>query len=327
MGVPAMSRYDTYQSNAAEIPVMRRWIVRALVLSILLHGGLFVFFYSKQLENFGIAEMERLAPPIRVFKRVNIPKVPDDPAETRLKLPEKTPNVARLQLPREKPEATEVRVAPQNPDLPKTLVPDKPAANVSDMLAKVEAESRGAMEKEMNSIAGALIKDGPSSPRQPTLILPKSNKPGDGGAGDGEGIPGMQSIDAALQRTGPLPSGDKIGMPGGALFEHDQAVLLPEAMDELSKLAALIQRNPRATFSIEGHTDATGTPEYNLALSERRAAAVKTWLVEKFGITPERIATLGMGSTKLIVPADKSIDEQRPNRRVEIVIKTNRGAK
>jgi outer membrane protein OmpA-like peptidoglycan-associated protein len=319
-----MSRYDTYQSNAAEIPIMRRWIIRTLVLSVLLHAGLFTFFYSKKLENFGIAEMERLAPPVRVFKRVNIPQVPDDPAETRLKLPEKTPNVARLQLPKEKPEATEVRVAPQNPDLPKTLIPDKPAANVSDMLAKAEAESRGAMEKELNSIAGALIKEGTASPRQPTIILPKSNKPGDGGVGDGEGIPGMQSIDAALQRTGPLPAGDKIGMPGGALFEHDQAVLLPEAIDELSKLAALIERNPKATFSIEGHTDATGTPEYNLALSERRAAAVKAWLVEKFGIAPGRIQTLGLGSTKLIVPADKSIEEQRPNRRVEIVIKTNR---
>ncbi len=320
----AMSRYDTYQSNAAEIPVMRRWIVRALILSILLHGGLFVFFYSKQLENFGIAEMERLAPPVRVYKRVSIPKLPEDAAETRLKLPEKTPNVARLQLPKEKPEVSEVRVAPQNPDLPKSLVPDRPTPSISDTLAKVEAESRGAMEKELNSIAGALIKDGPSSPRQPTLLLPKSNKAGDGGVGDGEGIPGMQSIDAALQRTGPLPVGDKIGMPGGALFEHDQTVLLSEAMDELSKLAALIERNPKSTFSIEGHTDATGTPEYNQRLSERRADAVKAWLVEKFAIPPERIQTVGFGSSKLIVPSDKSIDEQRPNRRVEIVIKTNR---
>ena len=134
----------------------------------------------------------------------------------------------------------------------------------------------------------------------------------------------MQSIDAALQRTGPLPAGDKIGMPGGALFEHDQAVLLTEAIDELSKLAALVQRNPKAAFSIEGHTDATGTPEYNQRLSERRAEAVKAWLVEKFSIPSERIQTVGLGSSKLIVPADKSIEEQRPNRRVEIVIKTNR---
>jgi len=319
-----MSRYDTYQSNAAEVPVMRRWILRALAISMLMHGGLFVFFYSKKLENFGISEMERLAPPVRVFKRVTIPKMPEDPAETRLKLPEKAPNVARLQLPKERPEATEVRVAPQNPELPKSLVPDRPMASISDTMAKVEAESRGAMEKELNSIAGALIKEGVSSPRQPTMLLPKSNKPGEGGVGDAEGIPGMQSIDAALQRTGPLPAGDKIGMPGGALFEHDQAVLLTEAIDELSKLAALVQRNPKAAFSIEGHTDATGTPEYNQRLSERRAEAVKAWLVEKFSIPSERIQTVGLGSSKLIVPADKSIEEQRPNRRVEIVIKTNR---
>lgn len=319
-----MSRYDTYQSNAAEAPVMRRWIIRALLFSILFHGGLFVFFYSKQLENFGSAEMERLAPPLRVFKRVAIPKMPDDPAVTRLKLPEKTPNVARLQLPKEKPVVSEVRVAPQNPELPKNLINEKPTASISDTLAKAEAESRGSMERELNSIAGALIKEGQASPRQPVMILPNANKQGQGGLGDGEGIPGMQSIDEALQRTGPLPVGDKIGMPGGALFEHDKAALRPEAIDQLSKLAELVQRNENATFRIEGHTDATGTPDYNLRLSQRRAESVKAWLVEKFSIAPERIETIGMGSTKMIVPADKSIEEQQPNRRVEIVIKTNR---
>jgi flagellar motor protein MotB len=319
-----MSRYDTYQSNAAEAPVMRRWIIRALVLSILLHGGLFVFFYSKKLENFGLAEMEALAPPIRVFKRVNIPKIPDDPADARLKLPEKTPNVARLALPKEKPEVSEVRIAPQNPELPKEFAMEKPTASISDALAKAEAESRGSMEKELNSIAGALIKEGTGSPRQPTLLLPKSNKPGEGGLGDGEGIPGMQSIDAALQRTGPLPAGDKIGIPGGALFAHDQWELPAEAVVTLHKLGELVQRNPKATFSIEGHTDATGTAEYNQRLSERRAEAVKAWLVANLRIAPERIQTVGLGSSQLIVPAEKSIEEQQPNRRVEIVIKTNR---
>jgi len=86
----------------------------------------------------------------------------------------------------------------------------------------------------------------------------------------------------------------------------------------------LIRRNPKASFRIEGHTDATGTPEYNLELSKRRAEAVKAWLVQALHIDASRIETVGFGSSKLIVPADRSIDEQQPNRRVEIVIKTNR---
>ncbi len=303
---------------------MRRWVIRALIFSLLFHAGLFAFFYIKKLDNFGNMQMERLAPPLRVFKRVNIPKMPEDPAETRLKLPEKTPNIAKLQLPQDRPEVKEVRVAPQNPEMPREPMPEKPAANIAEAIARVEAQSRGEMERELKSIAGALIKDGPSSPRQPVIRVPASKKTGGGGAGDTEGIPGMQSIDAALQRTGPLPAGDKVGMSGGAIFEYDKADLRDDSIDNLRKLGELIERNPKATFSIEGHTDALGGAEYNQRLSERRAEAVKQWLVENFHVAPERIQTIGFGSSRLIVPADKSVEEQQPNRRVELVIKTNR---
>ncbi len=322
-----MSRYDIYQSNAAEVPIMRKWIIRALILSLLLHGGLFVFFQFKKLENFSIPQPERLSPPLRVFKQVKIPEIPKEPEETRLKLPDKVPNVAQLQVPLDKPQVEEVRLAPQVPEMPKPLLTEKPRAEATgaDLFAKVEAQSRGAMEKELNSISGSLLKDSPRSPRQPALNLPKSRKPGEGGAGNAEGIPGTMSIDRALEMTGPLPAGNKpIGMPGGALYDYNSADLKGEAIDQLQKLGELIKRNPKATFSIEGHTDATGTPEYNLTLSERRAEAVRDWLVTSMKIAPERIQTRGFGSSRLIVPGDKSIDEQAPNRRVEIVIKTNR---
>lgn len=318
-----MAHYDSYQSNAAEVPQMRKWVIWALIASLIFHGLLFSFFYVKTLENFGPSDAPRLAKPMRIYPRVTIPKLLDDPAEARLDIP-KIPNTTRLQVPTDRPEVSEVRAAPQLPELPKTLPVEKPVANISDLMAKAEAASRGAMDKELNSLAGSLIKEGgPRSPRQPVLNV-TPGKPGDGGAGDAEGIPGMQNIDAALARTGPLPVGDKIGMPGGALFQHDNFELRPESLDDLQKLGELLKRNPNATFSIEGHTDSTGSPEYNQALSERRAESVKAWLVSNLRIAPDRIQAYGFGSTKLIVPADKSIDEQQPNRRVEIVIKTNR---
>ena len=323
----SMSRYDIYQSNAAEVPIMRKWVVRALILSLLLHGGLFVFFQFKKLENFSVPHQERLSPPLRVFKQVKIPEIPKEPEETRLKLPDKVPNVAQLQVPLDKPQVEEVRLAPQAPEMPKPLLTEKPRAEATgaDLFAKVEAQSRGAMEKELNSISGSLLKDSPRSPRQPALNLPKSRKPGEGGAGNAEGIPGTMSIDRALEMTGPLPAGNKpIGMPGGALYDYNSADLKAEAIDQLQKLGELINRNPKATFSIEGHTDATGTPEYNQTLSERRAEAVRDWLVTAMRIAPERIQTRGFGSSRLIVPGDKSVEEQAPNRRTEIVIKTNR---
>ncbi|MEA3213835.1 MAG: hypothetical protein QOE70_6892 [Chthoniobacter sp.] len=331
-----MSRYDIYQSNAAEVPIMRKWVLRALIISLLLHAGLFVFFQFKKLENFGPAP-ERLARPLRLFKRVTIPEIPKDPEQTRLKLPEKVPNVAKLEVPVDKPQVEEVRLAPQAPDLPKPMVIEKPKAEANglDIFAKVEAQSRGAMEKELNSLSGVLIKDSPRSPRQPTLNLPPSKKVGNG-VGTSEGIPGTMSIDRALEMTGPLPAGNKpIGMPGGALYEYDSADLKSEAIDQLQKLGELIKRNPKATFSIEGHTDSLGDPTYNQSLSERRADAVRNWLVANMRILPDRIQTKGFGSTKPIVPprpVDRSnpaaleleIARQQPNRRVEIVIKTNR---
>ena len=59
-------------------------------------------------------------------------------------------------------------------------------------------------------------------------------------------------------------------------------------------------------------------------LSQRRAETVKAWLVENMNIEPDRIQTQGYGKTRLIVPADRSVDEQQLNRRVEIVIRTKK---
>ena len=332
-----MSRYDIYQSNAAEVPIMRKWIFRALILSLLLHAGLFAFFQFKKLENFGPPATERLAPPLRVFKRVNVPEMPKDDEETRLKLPDKVPNVAQLTVPQDKPQVEEFRLAPQAPEMPNNLATDKPKAEASnsDLFAKVEAQSRGAMEKQLSSLSGSLLKDSPRSPRQPVLNMPKSRKPGDGGAGSNEGIPGTISIDSALEMTGPLPAGNKpIGMPGGALYEYDSADLKDDAIVQLQKLGELIRRNPKATFSIEGHTDSLGDPAYNQMLSERRAEAVRIWLIANMHIAPDRIQTRGFGSSRPIVSArpvdanvpgalDSEIARQQPNRRVEIAIKMN----
>ncbi len=108
----------------------------------------------------------------------------------------------------------------------------------------------------------------------------------------------------------------------------------PGAINELQKLATLIKRNPKATFTIEGYTDSFGSPEYNLDLSSRRAESVQKYLVEALGINPTQIRTRGFGATKLIIQprginttdqgaVEMEISRQRPNRRVVIVVNTN----
>ncbi len=304
---------------------MRRWLAGALVLSLLFHGGLVVFFFRHQLEGFGM-NTEQLAPP-RAFnmKRVSIPEIPP-PDEARLKLPVNAPNVARIEVPSDKPTVQEVRMSPQTPDLSKQVINEKPRVEMNwEQLAKAEAASRSEMERSLGSAAAAAIKESARlSPRQAVLTLPPGFKDGDGTGAGGGGIPGMKSLDDLIAQTGPLHAGDKAGMPGGALFEYNSYELRPDSVEKLRMLAALIQRNPTATFSIEGHTDSFGTPDYNQRLSEQRAESVKQWLVEVMGIAPERIQTNGLGNTRPLVSADRTKEEQGPNRRVEIVVKTSR---
>ena len=328
-----MARYETYQSNAAEAPLMRKWVLRALIISLCLHAALFVTFKLKKLENFGSTEAVVSAPIPVNMKRAVLPKM--DEKEARLEIP-KPPNVAKLTVPVDKPELQEVvRVAPQMTELTKPQS-EKPKVDMAgwEAMNRAAEKSRGDMDKELNSLAGALIKDSVRAKNQPVLKLP-GGKPGDDGAGGVEGIPGMKTVNDMLGETGGLKVGERGGIPGGALYEHGSAELRPGAISQLQKLGELIKRNPSATFIIEGHTDSTGSVEANQKLSEERAASVKDWLVANMGIAPERIETVGLGSTKLIVAPqpydanlpgafDAEVAREQPNRRVEIVIKTNR---
>ncbi|PYJ70856.1 MAG: hypothetical protein DME76_03960, partial [Verrucomicrobia bacterium] len=109
------------------------------------------------------------------------------------------------------------------------------------------------------------------------------------------------------------------------LFEYDSADLRSDAIAQLQKLGTLIQRNPKATFSVDGYTDSFGTFEYNLDLSQRRADSVKRYLVEAMRIDPAQIETHGYGASKFRASPNGSIEEQSPNRRVEVVVHTSEG--
>jgi outer membrane protein OmpA-like peptidoglycan-associated protein len=321
-----MARYAAYPSSTT-VPGTRKWLFWALLLSLALHVAFFAFAYWKRIENFGFTGEEQLAPPQFVVKQVTVdPKTLDLPDETKIKLPTSAPKPQELAVPMEKPEMKEIVLKPSASEVKTPLLEEKPKPEPInwDKVIKTDDISAGNADKEVGAIASALLKESVRAPNQPMIKLPPGSKTGEG-ADAWEGIPGRRSLDDALSRTGPLPAGGvPIAMPGGALFDYDKAELRPDALDEMKKLGELIRRNPRATFRIEGHTDSIGSREYNLELSLRRALEVKSWLVGFLNIDPSRIETIGFGPDKLLVPADKSIEEQQPNRRVEIVIKTNR---
>jgi outer membrane protein OmpA-like peptidoglycan-associated protein len=319
-----MARFASYPATP-QIPGTRRWLLRALILSLGFHVIFLIFAYWKRIENFAFTPEATLAPPQFVAQRVVIdPKTLEQPEETRVKLPATAPKPEELSVPTEKPVMKDIVLKPsvQEVDSPLLKENSQPQPINWDKVMKADANSAGAADKDLGAIASALLKDTVAAPRQPIV---KVNRGTGDGADAWEGIAGRQSLDAALERTGPLPEGGvPIALPGGALFDYDKAELRSDAIDEMQKLAELLRRNPNATFRIEGHTDALGGRDYNLELSLRRAEAVKAWLVQALKIDPARIETVGFGPDKLLVPGDRSIEEQQPNRRVEIVIKANR---
>ena len=104
-------------------------------------------------------------------------------------------------------------------------------------------------------------------------------------------------------------------------FDFDKSVVRPADVAELQKAIDFIKKYPANDVAIEGHTDSRGTDKYNLALSDRRAAAVKAYLLKHAEIDARKdtITTKGFGESKPI--ADNKTEKGRfENRRVEILI-------
>lgn len=80
-------------------------------------------------------------------------------------------------------------------------------------------------------------------------------------------------------------------------FGFDQSDLSPDAQATLDRQAAWLQKYPSARVSVEGHCDERGTREYNLALGDRRASAVRDYLVAR-GIDASRIDTISYGKER-----------------------------
>lgn len=293
-----------------------KWILPALALSILVHLLLWNWSRHVPVERMSDAFYDKIVP--RTF---NIERADIDPRLLEPEPEEKKPDPVDFKLPEEKisidrqtakapdqkntPPLDQVIVneKPQLPDLPKSdaTTPSSNLVPVDDLLVK------------------ELTRDMPvvSSPatNEPLLELRASDA-------SPAGSSGFTNLDELLARTGPPTTETApILLPGDVLFEYDDHRLQPGALASLEKLGQLLKRNPAAHFVIEGHSDSFGTDEYNLTLSRLRADSVRIWLIDMMGIPPESISTIGLGKKRLIAPETGSIEEQKINRRVEIVIR------
>ncbi len=133
----------------------------------------------------------------------------------------------------------------------------------------------------------------------------------------------LQDFDRAL-----IESRDKLGVDetpseirvkfgAEVLFDTGKYELKPAATAALTQLAGLLRSYPGFPIVIEGHTDSQGTPPSNQTLSQNRAQAVKTWLVQKGNVPDGCLITAGFGQTRPIAPNGTAAGRQK-NRRVEV---------
>jgi peptidoglycan-associated lipoprotein len=120
---------------------------------------------------------------------------------------------------------------------------------------------------------------------------------------------GTESVSEAAAPAGSVLKLEKV------FFEFDAYTLTPQSREILARNAEWLQQNPGARLTIEGHCDERGSDEYNLALGQRRADAVKNYLVS-LGVAAERLSDISYGEER---PAAAGSDENAwsQNRRAE----------
>jgi OOP family OmpA-OmpF porin len=296
-----------------------KWILPALVVSVLIHLLLWNWSRTVPIGRMSDAFYEKIVPRSFTIERVDI-----DPRLLQPEPEEKKPDPVDFKIPEEKIslERQTAKVPDQKtaPPLDQAIVNEKP--QIPDLPKSSATTPSSNLVPVDDALVKELTRDMPvvseKTTNEPLLALRASEAaPGEPGGGAG-----FSNLDQLLAQTGPLtPETAPIMLPGDLLFEYDDHRLQPGALASLEKLGKLLKRNPKCRFVIEGHSDSFGNDEYNLTLSRLRADSVRIWLIDMAGIPPESITTVGLGKSRLVAPATGSIEEQKINRRVEILVK------
>ncbi len=315
---------DSLEEQPPEAEPWAFWILAALVLSIAAHLAFFWWALGYPVKIFSDSYYEEMVP--RAFKvdRVEIDARlldNEDPgSEPVRKITPAPVDLPPEDITAEKPTKMAAPATPAQLGIEKEPVP-KVGLPASDTSSLPEGATLAALDEDLHSMREALLAEQPSSSAQPALTLASAAEGAPGALGESAVPSGYSNLDDLLAQTGGLSATQApIFMPSDVLFGYDESFLRPEAITSLEKLGELIRRNPDSRFRIEGHTDTFGGGEYNSRLSLERAESVRQWLAAQMGIDPSRIDTRGFGSTRPLVPATGTIEEQQLNRRVEIVI-------
>ena len=315
----------------------KRWVIGALLLALFFH-----FILAWALGWYKIPGLEvpfSHSPPAGPFtvKRIEIDpnslKVQQDNPIDKLPVAEPPKNPAQFNL-----DPNQVVKALQAP-LPALSSPSVPepnkviaATDLNQGLPLVESDS-AKITAEISKVEPSAITSGPLTSSKLAQQLISSNTgptqqgipTGAQATGNGNGkLPGFAELAPGFRTTGPnlsnLPDPVLLRLPSDVLFDFDSAKLKPEADALLSQAVALITKYPQADIQIDGYSDSIGKPDYNKTLSQQRSEAVQAWLQDRISEGGYKFRSLGHGSTNFIVSPQGNIEQQQPNRRVEILI-------
>jgi outer membrane protein OmpA-like peptidoglycan-associated protein len=327
----------------------RNWLWFGLAISLAIHFALCAYFYRTRFQTIETLVAQNDQTATFKVKSVNPSELGKSSVDETNPAAKPNPDNTDVQLPDEKKSfdklLQDIQASATLPDDMRDVLPDQPKVEqpeVNSVLTEIEHSTAQSLTNDPNALREQSLFNNNSQSGRPqpalsgtelatstTIKRPNtftSKMPGDS-AGPIKGhTAGFSDLDQLLAQKGPLGSGTKLRLPDDQLFQYDSDVLQGSAISQLQKLGTLIQRNPKATFSVEGYTDSFGTYEYNLDLSQRRADSVKRYLVEAMRINPAQIETHGYGPAKFRASPNGSIDEQSPNRRVEVVVHTSEGS-
>jgi len=105
------------------------------------------------------------------------------------------------------------------------------------------------------------------------------------------------------------------------LFDFDKSTIKAAFEPQFQEIAGVLKQNPDITMTIEGHTDWIGTDDYNQSLSERRANSVKQKFMGDYGISGNRIDTIGFGETRPVADNNNSQGRQQNRRAISVILR------
>ncbi|MER3478149.1 MAG: hypothetical protein C4287_18900 [Leptolyngbya sp. ERB_1_2] len=147
----------------------------------------------------------------------------------------------------------------------------------------------------------------------PTPIKPTRLESGANAPTSTTTISVQQAItDLQAQRTS---EGLRVNLPENILFDFDKSDIRPNAKPTLQKLSVLLKTYQNSPTEIRGYTDSKGSNQYNQSLSERRAKAVESYLVQNFQVNGDRLTPKGFGKTQPIAPNTKPDGSDNPEGR------------